>query len=78
MSVDRDPQRDQPLPVATDEPFIQELVIEDIRERMEFGIRKYGVALQASNGRDMLKDAYDEVLDLAVYLKGELERRRTQ
>jgi hypothetical protein len=38
-------------------------------QRNEFGKSKYGVALQANNGRNALKDAYEEVLDLAVYLK---------
>jgi hypothetical protein len=76
MSDVRDPKRDQPLPQATDEPIIQDLVIADILERKEFGIRKYGHALQASNGRDMLLDAYQEAIDLVVYIKGELERRK--
>lgn len=48
---------------------VQEEVIKDMRERMEFGKAKYGEYLTTFNGRDALKDAYQEVLDLAVYLK---------
>ena len=49
-------------------PGFEELV-EDMYERKEFGLRKYGTVLHASNGRDHTKDAYDEVLDLLVYLR---------
>lgn len=76
MSDVRDPERDQRLPVPNDQPAVQDLVIADIDERMRHGIRKYGTALQAQNGRDMLKDAYEESLDLAVYLRGAIEERR--
>jgi len=37
------------------------------RQRHEFGIAKYGVALRANNGRDWLVDAIQEALDLVVY-----------
>lgn len=66
---------DQPLPVRNDEPAIQPLVIKDLEERMQLGIQRYGTLLQANNGRDMLLDAYQEALDLAVYLKGALVER---
>jgi hypothetical protein len=33
------------------------------------GIMKYGTPLQPFNGRDALWDAYQVVLDLAVYLR---------
>jgi hypothetical protein len=32
-------------------------------------VRRYGTKLQAGNGRNALQDAYDECLDMAVYLK---------
>jgi len=72
LSDERDPERDQQLPEVNDNPFVQECVIADIRERMEHGKRKYGTALQPHNGRNMLQDAYEEALDLCVYLKGAL------
>jgi hypothetical protein len=43
-------------------------ICEDMRQRDEAGRAKYGVPLQAGNGRDYLIDAYQEALDLCVYL----------
>lgn len=54
---------------------IQLLVIEDMEARREFGIAKYGTPLQAFNGRDALMDAYQEALDLAVYLRQAIQER---
>lgn len=78
MSETRDPERDQQLPVHNDNPFIHDLVAEDLMERKEHGSRKYGTPLQANNGRSMLQDAYEESLDLCVYLKGRLEEERKE
>ena len=62
----------QPPPTPNQSPPIWELVMQDMFERNEFGKAKYGTPLQAHNGRNALKDAYEEVLDLAVYLKQKL------
>jgi len=40
-----------------------------MKARRKMGIEKYGTPLQPNNGRNALIDAYQEVLDLAVYLK---------
>ena len=66
---------DQPLPVPNDSQDIQSMVIADIEARRELGIRRYGTALQAHNGRDALRDAYEEALDLAVYLRQVIAER---
>lgn len=42
----------------------------DMNRRDKFGIQKYGTPLQAFNGRSFVQDAYEEALDLAVYLMG--------
>lgn len=47
----------------------------EMQARHELGIKRYGTPLQPNNGRDMLRDAYDEVLDLAVYLRGAIYER---
>jgi hypothetical protein len=60
---------DQPLPIVNDSPDIQSQVIADITARREVGIERYGTALQPRNGRDALRDAYEEALDLCMYLK---------
>lgn len=70
MSDIRDPETDQQLPVPNNRPFIQDLVVIDIQQRKLLGIKKYGTALQSHNGRDMLQDAYEEALDLVIYLRG--------
>jgi hypothetical protein len=62
----------QPLPTLNDAPDIQSQVIADIERRREVGIKRYGTALQPHNGRNALLDAYEEALDLAMYLKQRL------
>jgi hypothetical protein len=52
------------------------LVQADMEARRRMGIAKYGTPVQAGNGRRALVDAYDEVLDQAVYLRQEIEERR--
>lgn len=66
---------DQPLPVPNGTPDIQSMVIEDIGRRRQTGIDRYGTPLQAHNGRDALRDAYEEALDLACYLRQAIEER---
>lgn len=52
---------------------IVDLVQQDLTDRKALGISKYGTPLQAFNGRSALLDAYEEVLDLACYLRQLLE-----
>ena len=66
---------DQPDPNPNDGTPIWELVIEDMQARDRFGRARYGTPLQSYNGRDALRDAYDEALDLAVYLRQAIEER---
>jgi|SRR6188508_1858839 len=66
----------QPPPQANDQPSSHDLVVEDLLKRKEFGLAKYGTLLQVFNGRNSLEDAYDEILDLAVYLRTLLEEDR--
>lgn len=66
----------QPKPIRNGSMPIWELVIQDMRERDELGLSKYGTRLQAGNGRDALMDAYQEALDLCVYLRQAIEERR--
>jgi len=44
-------------------------VVADLRQRVEQGADEYGEPLTTHNGRDALQDAYEEALDLALYLK---------
>lgn len=66
---------DQVLPVRNGNPFIHQLVIQDIHKRMELGIRRYGTALQGHNGRDVEQDIYEELLDAACYMRQKIWER---
>lgn len=52
------------------------LVIADMKQRDHFGMKKYARRHQHDNGRDHLVDAYQEALDLAMYLRAEIEKRK--
>ena len=65
----------QPAPEPNGLPAVWDLVLRDIGERDASGMRKYGVRLQPYNGRDVLKDAYQEALDLVVYLRQAIYER---
>jgi hypothetical protein len=54
---------------------VWKLVMTDMKQRRKFGIAKYGTPVQANNGRDALMDAYQEALDLAVYLRQAIAER---
>lgn len=54
---------------------IMDLLLEDLAERYQIGLKEYGTPLRAFNGRDALKDAYEEVLDLALYLRQAIYER---
>jgi hypothetical protein len=65
----------EPPPKENTSRPIWELVIEDMGRRDHEGRRRYGTPLQAGNGRDALVDAYQEALDLCVYLRQAIEER---
>lgn len=66
----------QPAPIPNDQPSIWQLVMEDMRAREKHGVEKYKTVLQINDGRDHLIDAYQELLDLVVYLRQEIEQRK--
>jgi len=55
---------------------IATMVKQDIESRALLGIKKYGERLLPNNGRDSLLDAYQEALDLCMYLRQVLEERQ--
>ena len=65
----------EPDPIVTEGKPIWDLVIEDMMERDRIARTKYKTALQAHNGRDALVDAYQEALDLSVYLRQAIAER---
>ena len=66
----------QPAPQNMGAPIVP-LVIEDLTARREFGRKKYGDELRVTNGRDALVDAYQEALDLVIYLRQRIEQERS-
>lgn len=60
---------EQPPPVPNERPAVWDAVIADMQARDQLGRHRYGTPLQPFNNRDALRDAYEEALDLAVYLK---------
>lgn len=52
-------------------------VIADLRDRAEVGFKKYGHGVEASPD-DMMVHAYEEALDLAMYLKTEINRKKRE
>ena len=72
--VSRNTPEPPPLP-NPGEPTVLSLVITDLQERAEHGIKKYGQYLTAGDGRDHLIDAYQEAVDLVMYLRQEIRER---
>jgi len=63
---------EEPYPEQSVHPAVWDLVIEDMQERDKLGKERYGTRLQGHNGRDALIDAYQEALDLVVFLRQKL------
>jgi hypothetical protein len=60
---------------ALDAPeWLRQVMADDMRDRDAFGREKYGTPLQVENDRDASTDAYQEALDLAVYLRQKAEQ----
>lgn len=54
---------------------ILEMIREDLQKREDKGVVTYGEKLRAFNGRDALIDAYEEALDLCMYLRQAIAER---
>lgn len=65
----------QPDPSPNQHPAVWPLVMVDMAGRDKLGRERYGTPLQPHNGRDALRDAYEEALDLAVYLRTAMYER---
>ncbi len=65
----------EPDPLPNNEPAVWDLVIEDMKDRDKFGVSKYNTRLKPFDGRDNLKDIYQELLDGVVYCRKEIYQR---
>lgn len=66
---------DQPAPTPNDLPAVWDLVVADMQARDRVGRSRYGAPLQPHNGRDTLRDWYEELLDACVYARTLLHER---
>ena len=67
-------ERLTPAPLEDTPPWLRQCLAQDMRARDAAGREKYGVPLQVHNGRRAIVDAYQEALDLCVYLRQQAER----
>lgn len=63
----------EPEPISNEKPAVWDLVIGDMKERDQTGRERYGTPLQPFNGRNSAVDAYQEILDLVVYMRQMIE-----
>lgn len=70
-----DAPQEQPAPTPNDHTAVWDLVIADMEDRDALGENRYGTRLQPHNGRDALRDAYEEALDLCAYLRQAIYER---
>lgn len=61
----------EPMPTGEGERVIDRVVL-DLKARDIVGKIKYGTSLKTNNGRNSLMDAYQEALDMCMYLKQRL------
>lgn len=66
-------EHDQALPTPNEREAIQNLVLLDIDRRKKIGLERYGTLLQPFNHRNSARDAYEEALDLTMYLRQMVE-----
>lgn len=59
----------QPPPRPNNLPAVWDLVVAEMQQRDQVGRDRYGVPLQPHNGRDSLRDLYEELLDAVVYCR---------
>ena len=75
VSVEDAATAKQPAPKGSGNPILG-MVLADLTNRALEGKEKYGEPLLAHNGRNPLWDAYQEALDLAMYLRQAIEENR--
>ena len=79
MTIDPefDAAAEQPKPEGSGTPIVVH-VMKDIAERVAVGVERYGEPLKANNGRNALLDLYQELIDGVMYIRQELEERKSK
>ena len=65
-----------PPPGMISSDALAAIITAEMAERDETGRQRYGTPLTTHNGRDHLVDAYQEALDLAVYMRAHIAEHR--
>jgi len=65
---------EQPPPRPGDK-IVGDIVLTDIRLRMELGRMRYGTYLRTHNGLDAAQDKYEELIDALLYTKQDMLER---
>lgn len=65
----------EPMPIGGTGDKVLDQVMKDLTDRDTVGQKKYGESLRSFNGRDCLMDAYQEALDLVMYLRQAIMER---
>lgn len=73
LNGDFDASKHDPIPGQAD---IGQLVLVDIQARIDAGYKKYGTNLQSHSDRNPLIDAYQEAIDLCMYLRQAIEEQK--
>lgn len=73
VAIDLSAEQAQPVPNGS--PSVQGMVRADLETREQLGVQRCGTALQPHNGRDALRDLYEELLDAACYTRQAIEER---
>lgn len=66
----------EPPPIPNNNPSIHDLIIQDLQDRKDFGLQKYGTILQVGNGRKTAVDLHQELLDGVVYSRLLIEENK--
>lgn len=66
---------EQPVPTPNDMPALWEIVIAEMQARDAVGRQRYKTPLQPHNGRDALRDMFEELLDAVVYARQAIYER---
>lgn len=64
--------------IVQSHPALTEDMANDLASRLQMGKDKYGQPLRAFNGRNALKDAYEESLDMLCYLRQTIFEERAK
>ncbi len=51
-------------------------VMQDLEDRYQLGLERYGKPVKPMDGEDYLKHLYEELMDACVYIKAVIEERK--